>query len=73
MDYRPTFYLPSTFVDGLAEKTTQNKNEIAQFERSITPELAQNMVDISKTYPTLEKDLLFIQLCQVCNLMIPCF
>jgi len=57
MDYRPTFYLPSTFVDGLAEKTTQNKNEIAQFERSITPELAQNMVDISKTYPTLDKRL----------------
>ena len=57
MEYRPTFYLPSTFVDGLAEKTTQNKNEIAQFERSITPELAQNMVDISKTYPTLDKRL----------------
>ena len=52
MDFRPNFYLPSQAKEGLAAKTSQNLQEIAAFERAITPDLAKTMTDITRTYPS---------------------
>ena len=57
MDFRPNFYLPSQAKEGLAAKTSQNLQEIAAFERAITPDLAKTMTDITRTYPSLDKRL----------------
>ena len=57
MDFRPNFYLPSQAKEGLAAKTSQNLQEIAAFERDITPDLAKTMTDITRTYPSLDKRL----------------
>ena len=58
MDYKSTFFLPSYFKQGLAENTSANLNEISQFERAITPELALVMKDVAYTYPSLDKRLI---------------
>jgi len=58
MDYKSTFFVPSYFKLGLAENTSANLNEISQFERAISPELAQVMKDMAYTYPSMDKRLI---------------
>tara|TARA_R100000781_G_scaffold115019_1_gene88520 strand:+ start:360 stop:6386 length:6027 start_codon:yes stop_codon:yes gene_type:complete len=58
MDFRPNFFVPNEAKEQLADVTTTNLNEIKSFERAITPELAQSMADITKTYPNLDKRLI---------------
>lgn len=57
MDYKSNFFVPSYFKQGLAENTSANLNEISQFERAISPDLALVMRDIAYTYPSLDKRL----------------
>jgi len=58
MDFRPNFYMPSQVKEGLAEKTNKNIQEVSEFERAITPDLAQAMRDMAYTYPSMDKRLI---------------
>ena len=57
MGRRANFYLPSHYKEAIAEKSTKNLNEIAEYKRAITPELAATMKDMAYTYPSLDKRL----------------
>ena len=58
MDRRATFFIPPHYRDGAAERITQNIEEIEQYKRAITPDLAAAMRDIAYTYPSLDKRLI---------------
>lgn len=51
------FFLPSQVKQNIANKTTKNVGEISQFERAITPDLAEAMRDMAYTYPSMDKRL----------------
>ena len=57
MGFRPNFFVPNEAKEGLAANSSANLDEIKNFERAISPELAKNMANISRTYPTLDKRL----------------
>jgi len=57
MDRRANFYLPSHYKESVAEQSTQNLNEIANYRRAITPDLAATMRDMAYTYPSMDKRL----------------
>ena len=51
------FLLPSQVKQNIANKTTKNVSEISQFERAITPDLAEAMRDMAYAYPSMDKRL----------------
>ena len=55
MDYRLKFYSPSLVREFIAEENTANLNERLQFRRNISPDLAESIASISRTYPNLDK------------------
>ena len=57
MRLRPNFFVPSDAKEGLAEKTTRNLSEVSQYERAITPDLAEAMRDMAYSYPSMDKRL----------------
>ena len=57
MGFRPNFFVPNEAKEGLAANSSANLDEIKNFERAISPELAKNIANISRTYPTLDKRL----------------
>ena len=57
MGLRPNFFVPSDAKEGLAEKTSRNLSEVSQYERAITPDLAEAMRDMAYSYPSMDKRL----------------
>jgi len=56
-DYRGMFESPPELEEYLGKQTTANLNEIEFFKNTITPDIAQNVADISKNFPNMNPKL----------------
>ena len=54
---KPYFFIPPELEEYYSKQSTANRNEVELFKKQITPELAQQIADVSRAYPTLDKRL----------------
>tara|TARA_R110002012_G_scaffold32100_1_gene95331 strand:+ start:5743 stop:11913 length:6171 start_codon:yes stop_codon:yes gene_type:complete len=54
---KPYFFIPPELEEYYSAQSTANKKEVDLFKKQITPELAQQVADVSRAYPTLDKRL----------------